>query len=472
MPDAWNTLGLAQAALGNLEPALASLAHALALSPRDPEIMKSLGEIYLRLEEYKVALDFFTRTLALQPRMLTALLGCTEALSALGRQDDALGRAAQALAIDPRYAANYAAYGTILKQLGRNKEAAQAFAHATDLAPEVPSYYRAWGEMQPYQEHDRRLKDLTTLAAREETLPAPQKVELHFALFKAYDDLGHHERAFMHLQRGNSLNRTLLPYDEAAAFSFLRAQEVNFTAEQLRKTADCTSELPVFIVGMPRSGTSLVEQVLASHPAVFGAGERTWIQRLASELLPAYPRITPPAQIAEFGRLYLERLRELSPASTRITDKLPANFRHLGLIHQAMPKARFIHVRRDSRDTCFSCYSKLFRSGLNFSYDLNELGRYYKAYEQLMAHWRAVLPQTCLLEVRYEALVTDFEAECRKIVAFCGLGWDERCLRFYENRRPVRTLSELQVRRPLFTDSIGRWRPYERWLGPLFATLA
>lgn len=471
MAEAWNTLGLAQAAQGNLEQALISLGRAITRSPRDSEILKSLGEVYLRLDEPEAALDFFTKALALHPRMLVALLGRAEALSALGHQEEALSSTAQALAIDSRYAAAHMAHGAILKQLGRKSEAETAFARATELAPDMPAYHRALGEVRRYEENDQRLAELEALARQEEIQSVSQKVELHFALFKAFDDLGCYERAFTHLQRGNTLYRTLISYDEAAVSAFFHAQETCFTTERLYQTADCSSELPVFIVGMPRSGTSLVEQMVASHPAVFGAGERTWIQRQAVELLPEYPRTIPLSGLTELGRRYLERLRGLSPTAMRITDKLPANFRNLGLIHQALPKARIIHVQRDPRDTCFSCYSKLFRSGLNFAYDLGELGRYYRAYEKLMAHWRAVLPSNCMLEVQYEALVADFENECRRIVAFCGLEWDESCLRFYENKRPVRTLSEFQVRRPLFTDSIGRWRHYEPWLTPLFEAL-
>jgi len=269
-----------------------------------------------------------------------------------------------------------------------------------------------------------------------------------------------------------------VPYDEAELHAFFARITGAFTPELfegLRVTGH-GSELPVFIVGMPRSGTTLIEQVLASHPAVFGGGELLFMQDLilggfAGPNYPADLTSVPKDTFAKFGGYYAVRLAALAPQASRITDKLPANFRHLGLIRLALPKARIIHVRRDPVDTCFSCYTKLFASGLNYTYDLGELGRYYKAYEALMGHWRVVLPAGAMLEVQYETLVADFEAGARRIVEFCGLDWDERCLRFYETKRAVRTMSEFQVRRPVFASSIGRWRAYEQWLSPLLDAL-
>ena len=470
--DAWNTLGLAQAALGHEDEARAALERAQLLSPRDPNIAESLGEVALRQDEPAAALPHFDKALTLKPGMTPALIGRSEALAGLDRHDEALAAAEEAVARDPRYAAAQRNLGAVLKQMGRMAEAETAFARAVQLAPDMPSYHRALGDMRRYTAADPRLAALESLAAREAELAEVQKVELQFALFKAYDDLGAYGAAFAHLARGNALNRQRLPYDEAALQRFFAALMRNFAAATVRQTSDNKAALPIFIVGMPRSGTSLVEQILASHPAVFGAGERTWIGALAGELLPDYPDNITAEAVAALGRRYLARLQALAPNATRITDKLPANFRHLGLIHRALPGARLIHIRRDPRDTCFSCYSKLFRNGLNFAYDQRELGRYYKAYERLMAHWRAVLPKGILLEVEYERLVAEFETQCRRIVDFCGLAWDERVLRFHENARAVRTLSELQVRKPLFSDSIGRWQRYEAFLGPLLEALS
>jgi hypothetical protein len=240
------------------------------------------------------------------------------------------------------------------------------------------------------------------------------------------------------------------------------------------------SQVPVLIVGMPRSGTTLIEQILASHPKVFGADELRDLGEVIAahcDLAPmpaVYPeciRDMPGEVLGRIGAVYAARLRRRAPAVERITDKMPANLLHLGLVHLALPNARIVHVRRDPIDTCWSCYARLFGGEQPFAYDLGELGRYYRRYQALMAHWRAVLPPGAMLEVDYEQVVDDLEEQARRIVAYCGLEWDEACLRFYETKRQVHTSSAAQVRRPIYRSSIGRWRPYRQWLGPLLNEL-
>jgi hypothetical protein len=237
--------------------------------------------------------------------------------------------------------------------------------------------------------------------------------------------------------------------------------------------------VPVLIVGMPRSGTSLVEQMLASHPRVFGAGELPDLATLAAGLrdhagapYPECVAVLDPQALRRCGENYVAGLRRRAPDAACITDKLPANFAHLGFLCLAVPNAHIVHVRRDPLDTCMSCFSKLFAEGqLHFAYDLGELGRYYQSYARLMDHWRAVLPPGAMLEVQYEELVADPEPQARRLLAHCALEWDGACLRFYQTRRPVRTLSAGQVREPLFRGSVGRARPYREWLGPLIEAM-
>jgi hypothetical protein len=232
--------------------------------------------------------------------------------------------------------------------------------------------------------------------------------------------------------------------------------------------------LPVFVVGMPRSGSTLVEQILASHPLVFGAGELVALPGLVTGRSSPYPDFVPgltPAALARLGRLYLERLPEVPTGCLRITDKLPGNFLYLGLIHLILPNARIIHTVRDPVDTCVSCFSKLFHHDLKFSFDLGELGRYYRWYQALMAHWHRVLPPGTILDVRYEAVVEDLETEARRLIASCGLAWDERCLDFHRTVRTVRTASAVQVRQPLFRSSLERGQRYRACLAPLLREL-
>jgi len=232
---------------------------------------------------------------------------------------------------------------------------------------------------------------------------------------------------------------------------------------------------------MPRSGTTLVEQILASHANVHGAGELTtledvFIGHLGTPLAPiARARrlaALTPGDLAKIGAAYAGKVAALAPGSARITDKMPANFRLAGLIRLALPNARIVHCRRDPLDTCLSCYASNFSRGQPFAYDLRELGLYYRAYDDLMAHWREHLPPDRFLEVRYEDVVDDLEGQTRRLIAFCGLDWDDACLAFHQTRRPVRTASVNQVRQPIYRASVGRWKLYERHLGPLLDVLA
>ncbi len=461
-----------------LEDAEECLRLAVQAAPGDSAIRGHLGLTLLRLGRYAEAAEAFEAALAVRADDTTALMGLGDALSILGRHAEAQVLFEKLLAIDPKHAAAHFGLGTIMKQIGRSADARRAFEHAVALAPKNPAFHRALAETGRFAEGDPRLLALEELARDENTLAESQKVELNFALAKAYDDLKRYDSAFDRLQKGNAIKRRLVTYHEAAVMDIFREIAAAFTPAlmEAKRGAGHPSEVPVFIVGMPRSGTSLVEQILASHPSVFGAGELMFVQDLitaghAGADYPANIASLPDNMLRRFGASYLARLQALAPQAERVIDKLPANFRHLGLIHLTLPNARIIHVRRNPADTCHSCYSKLFLNGLNYTYDLGELGRYYNAYETLMAHWRTVLPERAMIEVQYETLIENFSDEARRIVAFCGLEWDERCLRFHETKRAVRTLSEFQVRQPLFKTSIGRWRPYEKQLQPLLDTL-
>jgi hypothetical protein len=258
----------------------------------------------------------------------------------------------------------------------------------------------------------------------------------------------------------------------------MRSLTAAFDADLLRRHAGegDPSAKPVFIVGMPRSGTSLAEQILASHPEVFGAGELNDFEQEAAKLAQSAGDGSPAAfveagRMRTLGSAYLARLVAHAPKADKLVDKMPSNFRFLGLIRLALPNARVIHMRRDPIDTCLSCFSKRFFGQLPWSYDLAELGRYYRAYEASMAHWRTALPERFMIEVRYEDLVADLEGQTRRMLAHIGLDWDPRCLDFHTTERTVCTASAAQVRQPIYRTSIERWRAYEGRLGPLLAEL-
>jgi tetratricopeptide (TPR) repeat protein len=463
---------------GRLDEAEQHYRAALVTFPNEPEVLYGLGLVSSQTGRVDEATYRFEQVLALNAHHAGALMGLSEALETSGRQQEAHAVIERLVATEPSNAAAHFVLGRILKQLGRFAESRQAFAQAVALAPDNPTFHYMLAQSAPFAPGDARLTVLEALAREEQRFSDQQRAELHFALFKAYDDQHRPDEAFAHLEKGNRLYRALMPYKESEVFDLFRELKLVYSANAIASYAGAghPSEVPLFVVGMPRSGTSLVEQILASHPDVHGAGELQFVQDL---ILGGFAGYDYPADLAalsaeglrRFGGYYAVRLAALAPKAKRIVDKLPANFRHLGLLHLALPKARIVQVTRDARDICFSCYSQLFANGLNYAYDLGELGRYCRAAEDLMAHWRAVLPSEALLEIRYESLISNFEVEARRLIDFVGLEWNDAVLRFHETKRAVRTQSEYQVRRPLYTSSIGRWKPYERWLGPLLAAL-
>jgi hypothetical protein len=311
-------------------------------------------------------------------------------------------------------------------------------------------------------------------------------MQLDFALAKAHADLRDHGRSFEHLLRGAAAKRATIKYDETEAFGLFERITRTFTRELIAAKAgggDPTG-MPIFVIGMPRSGTTLVEQILASHPVVHGAGELQTFNDVVLEVRGpngqplSYPEFVPAldaAALKSIGRRYVTLVRGQAgtrgESRERITDKMPSNYYFAGLIRLALPNARIIHTVRDPVDTCVSCFSKLFSAEQNHTYDLAELGRYYRQYAKLMAHWRGVLPEGGMLDVRYEDVVADLEGQARRIIAYCGLPWDDRCLSFHATDRPVRTASATQVRQPIYTSAVGRWKAYEAYLGPLLNEL-
>ena len=266
----------------------------------------------------------------------------------------------------------------------------------------------------------------------------------------------------------------MIDYDPDKVERYISAIATAFPSSLIRKAAGYGSRMPIFVAGMPRSGTTLVEQILASHPKIHGAGElgamTAMEKNLAGKYRKAYPHFAADLQPSDqraAGVEYLARIGEPPLGKQHIVDKMPANALFAGLIHLMLPNARMILCRRSPFDTCFSCYSTLFAGRQNFSYDLGELGRYYRAHDALMAHWRRVLPQENFLTVDYEDVVEDIEGTARRLIAFCELDWSDECLKFHESTRPVRTASMLQVRKPLYRSSIGRWRPFRAELAPL-----
>jgi tetratricopeptide (TPR) repeat protein len=397
------------------------------------------------------------------------------ALQLTGQEDLALAtfdRAAAApAAAQPTIARAFSDKAVLLAELGRTAEATSAFDAALRI---VPTLADAWYNKANAVSHRRGDADV---AAMEQLLSGPtpfgDRLLLHFALGKSHADAGDQERAWWHWQQGNALKRASLSYDAdemSAQLASIAARPLDWSicasAEGSR-----SSELPVFIVGMPRSGSTLIEQILASHPSVAAGGELLQLRAAFERPLPAGdPDAARTAALATADSA-LARLRSVSTDARRIVDKDLANFQHLGAIHQTFPRARIIHCRRDPLETCFSAYTKLFVGAIGYAYRLDELGRYYRDYAALMHRWRSSLPPQSLLEVDYERLVREPDTEIPRLIDFLGLPWDDACARFYETRRRVGTSSFAQVRRPIYATSLYRSAGLRAHLGPLVAAL-
>lgn len=504
--------------LGQFDQALAYARQAISINPRLSDAYINAAAVELARGQNDAGLRWADSLLTFVPQHPGGLVVRATALRHLERLEEALDTARRAASLAPQNGDVLNVLGEVLQAMGRSAEALAAYERAADvpgLAPEkalinqgvvlmengdkaqaravferalaqFPRSASAWfnrADLVTFQPGDPTIAQMESLLGPGGLQPQNDQTALHFALGKAWLDVGDGGRAFAHFEEGSRLKRSTFVYDAAATQRWMDSVIAAFPSALFEHMGPALAEqgagneeggdLPVFVLGMPRSGTTLVEQILASHAGVHGAGELSTLSRLVEALGP-YPEIVgrlTPADLQTLGRQYVERVRPLAAGKRRVVDKMPSNFLFAGLIALALPQARIIHVQRDPVDTCLSCYTKLFTREQLFSYDLTELGRFYRDYERLMAHWRAVLPADRFLEVRYEDLVADLETQSRRLVSFIGLDWDPACLNFHQTRRIVRTASVNQVRQPVFNSSIGRWKSYASYLGPLLAAL-
>ena len=493
--------------------AIAALTRALQINPNYAEALCNMGGCHLELEENEIALGYYRRALALRPIYVEAQMGLAKTFQALENLPDAETNAQIALRIDPDNAKPHTLLASIYVEKTQPEQAEQEYNRALELNPECDDALLGLGhlcmengEMERAEKLFLRalefkpdnlgarihlaqvkkvkpdddnfsalLKDENKLTEFSEN----KKMSLHFALGKCYDDIKDYEHAFPHFLAGCKIKRAKFTYDPdqiARQFAAIKKIFDQRFIDNLRGSG-AQSNLPIFVLGMPRSGTTLTEQIIASHPEVYGAGELNDLLRIANGKSPAlssYPntlRVLDRATLTAWGSEYVAALKQHAPTAQKITDKMPANFYAVGLIHLMLPNAKIIHVNRNPVDTCLSCFTRLFNRKQEHTYDLDELGRYYVGYAQLMEHWRKVLPAGAFLDIRYEDMIADQEGQARKLIEYCGLEWNDTCLDFHKTKRSVRTASLTQVRQPIYNSSVERWRHYEKFLGPLLDAL-
>ncbi len=472
--DAWHTLGELLHAQTDFEPALNAFQHALNIKPT-AETWCALGALMEELNRRDAARDSYKHAIELQPQLMQAHIRLGVVLSGQGAINAARDQLELALRIEPRHPVANAELANVLALQGHYQEGwrhLEPLLRGRDTRIEVALAYAAISERIDHREQALALLEQLSSGGK---IPPSHQEPLLFAMARLYEQTSRYEDAFRHYQNAQHLRP--LADDLDRHLDEMQAIRTIFSQERLEKLprAGHGSQRPVFIVGMPRSGTSLVEQILASHPQVYGGGELTTLWNVLQSMqgttgiVSDYPACVPdltPANLESLARTYLDQLHALSTEALRVTDKLPHNFLHLGLIELLFPQARVIHCVREPLDTCLSIYFHRFNSSHLYARNLHSLGRYYRAYERHMAHWNQVLSLP-IFTLRYEDLVEDVEDMSRQLVTFCDLDWDDACLDFHANKRVVNTPSHEQVRRPIYRNAMQRWRNYEPWIGAL-----
>ena len=485
--------------------------------PTDVAALRMLAEVVGRMRRHPEAEQLLARCLELAPSFDAARHNYALVLNRQGKADQALPHVERLLAKEPRnpgYRNLHAAvlanlgdylgsiriyeaalrefpqqpkvwmsYGHSLKTTGRSVDSIAAYRRAIAMEPTLGEAWWSLANLKTFRFSDADMDALREALARDD-LADEDRLHFEFALAKALEDAASWEESFAHYARGNALRRQWHPYSAEDNSRFVRRSQELFTAEffAARAGAGVAAPDPIMILGLPRAGSTLIEQILASHPLVEGTMELPDIPMIARDLaarnesdpgggfFAALTALTP-AQLRELGERYLARTRILRRSSAPFfIDKMPNNCLYVGLIQLILPNARVIDARRHPLGCCFSCFKQHFARGQSFTYDLEDLGRYYRDYVALMAHFDAVLPGR-VHRVFYESMIADTEAEVRRLLEYCGLPFDAGCLRFYENERAVRTASSEQVRQPIFRDALEHWRHYEPWLEPLKSAL-
>ena len=480
--EAYGNLAALLAQCDRDDEALRVLAQAIEINPKHVPTLLQIARHQLNKANYVQAEQACRLALQEDPNNANAHALLGEVLHETDRFPEALESFETALTLKPDYIEAHNHYGVCLKSVGRLEEAREQFLKTIELNPWAFGCYANLADLEKYTPDNPRFRAMEAIMKDASDPTNEAYMALHFGLGKAYEDVGEYDKAFSHFQTGATMKRAKLKYNEEEAFGFFDAIRETFNSNFFANPPfeGNPSEVPVFIVGMPRSGSTLIEQILSSYPQTCGAGEIKEFSRRLTALrsrfptLPKYPQIALKMNWDHYKIVadgYLSKLQSYSTEALKVTDKLLTNYYFVGMLHIAFPNAKFIHSKRNPVDTCLSAFTKLFKDDMPHSYDFGELGRYYKKYEELMAHWEQMLPPGVIKTVVYENVVDDLEASARELVEFVGLPWDPACLSFHELRRPVKTASVVQVRQPVYRSSVEKWRSYGSRLQPLVDAL-
>jgi tetratricopeptide (TPR) repeat protein len=482
--DAHFRLGIALEKLGNMREAIAAYDRATKLLPSLTEAWFRLGALVYIRGHHDEAIGCFRRAAATGVQTSFGRLGNARALLIEERNQEAEQALREMLVADPRNALAYDLLGNLLSEFGRFNEARACFERAISIAPLLAGCYYDLVRCRPVTNNDNGLIEQMKAALSTPGLEAGQRQRIHLAIGKAAEDLGDYALAMQHFDAADTVRRGCRSFDSAAFANQIDGLIARCTPELMARAPELGSSdaTPVLIIGMPRSGTTLVEQIISMHPEVGAGGELNfWNERgpmwhvsgATGDEMPSVATENPLSKnmfseyLAKAAANYLGVLRKIAPTAARVTDKMPFNFLWAGLIHLAFPHATIIHCRRATVDTALSIHQTHFHPSLAFPTGGAELVAYFRNYQRLIAHWRSVLPADRFIEVDYEDLTHVPEPVIRRIIAACGLAWNDGCLRPESNPRAVKTPSKWQTRQPIYRTSVARWRRYEPWLGPL-----
>ena len=460
---------------GKLDEAEASFRHLLKLNPGDIVAYNNLGNILTEQNKLEEAIACYKKALALRSDDAVTYFNLGNIYKEQRNYDSAIDYLQQAIKLKANFPEVYHALGVIFKELGKFDDAITNFRHALSLKHDYARSYLGLSSIVKFTEFDDTIRLMENLYNKKE-LSGDDRVYLGFALGKVFEDLKDYDKSFNYIFEANKLKRKTYEYSFQKDRDFFEKEKKYFSHDFFAANQDVGNpdKLPIFILGMPRSGTTLVEQILASHKLVFGAGELHLLHNLINSFcsnndIKQFPECLLDFDRNMFARMggeYIRQIRKLSCEAAYITDKMPHNFLYVGLIKTILPNSKVIHCIRDPMDNCFSIFKNNFEGEHKYAYDLVELGQYYNLYSDLMAHWEKVLPGF-MYTLSYEKLVADQQNQIKKLIDFCGLPWSETCLAFHKTERRVSTASSAQVRQPVYRDSVKLWRRYERQLKPL-----
>lgn len=468
-PEALHLLGLLMHQRGNHKAAIDLIGQAISINGRSPAYFVNRGVALLSNGMPDAAIEHFRAALKLSPGLAQAYLNLGNALRSQKKFSEAEFSYQQAIHSVPRLAEAHFNLGFLLQEQGKLDAAAACFRQTTRIQPGRCDAYYHLSRCMRMSGEGRQIASEILGVLNQGGISEKDAVHCHFALGKIYDDLGEYANAFRHYDQANQLEQKQAVFNREEHSRLIDWIIETFSADFLamHREAGSTSDRPIFIVGMPRSGTTLVEQIVSSHSGVFGAGELEFWLEQGEQYGPSGIAAPSNQQIASFSEKYLAYLHTLSDSARFVTDKMPHNFLYLGLIHLAFPRARIIHCLRNPADTCLSIYCHKFTRLHGYATNLENLAFYYREYSRLIEHWRRVLPDNLFQGIRYEELVADQANTSRRMIEALGLEWEERCLDFHRNARLVSTPSNWQVQQPIYRDSLARWKNYLPFIAPL-----